>query len=183
MPRRAATTEPAGPAASDDLDLSRVAVLVDEGDPHGNLIALLQRAQESYGYLPEPVVDEIARLQRRARLAHLRHHHVLRAVHAPCPAAATRSACATAPPATWPAPRASPRPSSRSSASPTARPPPTWSSRLDSVACMGACSQAPVMRIDEETYGNLTADQTRKIVRDLIEEVGRREQGGGDGDA
>ena len=27
---------------------------------------------------------------------------------------------------------------------------------LDSVACMGACSQAPVMRIDEETYGNLS---------------------------
>ena len=33
---------------------------------------------------------------------------------------------------------------------------------LDSVACMGACSQAPVMRIDDETYGNLSADETRK---------------------
>ena len=35
---------------------------------------------------------------------------------------------------------------------------------LASVACMGACSQAPVMRIGDQTYGNLTADQTRKIV-------------------
>ena len=28
------------------------------------------------------------------------------------------------------------------------------------------------MRIDDETYGNLTPDQTRKIIRDLMEEVG-----------
>ncbi len=91
---------------------------------------------------------------------------------APSRAAATRSACATAPPATWPARRASPRRSRRSSGSPTAAPRATWSSRLDSVACMGACSQAPVMRVDEETYGNLSADQTRKVVRALIEELG-----------
>jgi len=43
---------------------------------------------------------------------------------------------------------------------------------LDSVACMGACSQAPVMRVDDETYGNLTADQTRKIVRELLASLG-----------
>ena len=61
MPRRVVRTEPDGRQAADDLDLSRVAVLVDEGDPRGNLIALLQRAQDEFGYLPEPVVDEIAR--------------------------------------------------------------------------------------------------------------------------
>lgn len=43
---------------------------------------------------------------------------------------------------------------------------------LSSVACMGACSQAPVMRIGEKTYGGLTPDKTRKIMRDLIAEVG-----------
>ena len=43
---------------------------------------------------------------------------------------------------------------------------------LSSVACMGACSQAPVMRIGEQTYGGITPDQTRKIIRDLMEEVG-----------
>ena len=36
---------------------------------------------------------------------------------------------------------------------------------LGSVACMGACSQAPVMRIGEQTYGNLTPDLTRKAIR------------------
>ena len=43
---------------------------------------------------------------------------------------------------------------------------------LSSVACMGACSQAPVMRIGDQTYGGLTPDATRKIIRDLMEEVG-----------
>ncbi len=43
---------------------------------------------------------------------------------------------------------------------------------LGSVACMGACSQAPVMRIGERDYGNLTPDRTRKIIRDLMARVG-----------
>jgi NADH-quinone oxidoreductase subunit E len=43
---------------------------------------------------------------------------------------------------------------------------------LSSVACMGACSQAPVMRIGDKTYGGLTPDKTRKIIRDLMLEVG-----------
>ena len=56
--------------------------------------------------------------------------------------------------------------------------------KLDAVACMGACSQAPVMRIDEETYGNLTADQTRKAIQALVREYGLEKNyagaGGGD---
>jgi len=43
---------------------------------------------------------------------------------------------------------------------------------LSSVACMGACSQAPVMRIGDETYGSLTPDRTRKIIRDAMAKVG-----------
>ena len=65
MPRREARREPvdAGAEARDlDVDLEQVPAIVEEIDPHGNLIALLQRAQDVFGYLPEPVVDEIARL-------------------------------------------------------------------------------------------------------------------------
>ena len=47
---------------------------------------------------------------------------------------------------------------------------------LSSVACMGACSQAPVMRIGEQTYGGLTPDKTRKIIRDLMRRGRRRER-------
>src|SRR5665647_676391 len=64
MPRRVVRSEqaPAGDARQGDLDLSQVATIVDEGDAHGNLIALLQRTQSAFGYVPEPAVDEIARL-------------------------------------------------------------------------------------------------------------------------
>ena len=36
---------------------------------------------------------------------------------------------------------------------------------LFSVACIGCCSLAPVMMIDDETYGRLTPAATRKILR------------------
>jgi NADH-quinone oxidoreductase subunit E len=38
---------------------------------------------------------------------------------------------------------------------------------LESVACLGCCSLAPVMMIDGETYGKLTGDKAAKIVRDI----------------
>lgn len=43
---------------------------------------------------------------------------------------------------------------------------------LSSVACMGACSQAPVMRIGDRTFGGLTPDKTRLIIREIMGEVG-----------
>ncbi len=36
---------------------------------------------------------------------------------------------------------------------------------LDSVACLGCCSLAPVIMVDEEAYGRLTPEAARKIVR------------------
>lgn len=38
---------------------------------------------------------------------------------------------------------------------------------LKYVACLGCCSLSPVMMINEETYGSLTPDKARKIIRDL----------------
>ncbi|MCD4772973.1 MAG: NADH-quinone oxidoreductase subunit NuoE [Bacteroidales bacterium] len=38
---------------------------------------------------------------------------------------------------------------------------------LESVACLGCCSLAPVMMIGEETYGKLTGDKAKKIIRDI----------------
>ncbi len=52
--------------------------------------------------------------------------------------------------------------------------PPDMEFTLDSVACMGACSQAPVMRVGDDTYGNLTPDQTRKIVRGVARDEAAR---------
>ena len=36
---------------------------------------------------------------------------------------------------------------------------------LDTVRCVGCCSLAPVVRIDEETYGKVTQRQTSKILK------------------
>ena len=37
---------------------------------------------------------------------------------------------------------------------------------LKCVACLGCCSLSPVMMINEDTYGSLTPDKTRKILRE-----------------
>lgn len=38
---------------------------------------------------------------------------------------------------------------------------------LESVACLGCCSLAPVMMIGEETYGKLTGNEAVKIVKEI----------------
>ncbi len=40
---------------------------------------------------------------------------------------------------------------------------------LKCVACLGCCSLSPVMMINENTYGSLTPDKTKKILRELRE--------------
>jgi NADH-quinone oxidoreductase subunit E len=38
---------------------------------------------------------------------------------------------------------------------------------FEHVACLGCCSLAPVIMINGEAYGNLTPDNVRKIIRDI----------------
>ena len=38
---------------------------------------------------------------------------------------------------------------------------------LESVACLGCCSLAPVMMIDDEAHGRLTPAKVRQIIRDF----------------
>ena len=38
---------------------------------------------------------------------------------------------------------------------------------LNVVACLGCCSLAPAMMIGDETYGNLTPKETKKILKDI----------------
>jgi iron-hydrogenase subunit gamma len=40
---------------------------------------------------------------------------------------------------------------------------------LDQVGCLGACALAPVMVINGEVYGNLTADKVKEILRKIKE--------------
>jgi NADH-quinone oxidoreductase subunit E len=172
MPRH--VTDPESQAGAADpplLDLSEVGRVVGEIDPHGNLIAVLQRVQEHYGYLPEPVVNEIARLsgvpasriygivtfyaqfstepsgRHKVFVCHGTACHV---AGAPRITEALEQELGVADGGTTP----------------------DMSFTLDSVACMGACSQAPVMRIDSDTFGNLTPDTTRRYILYVLEELG-----------
>ena len=38
---------------------------------------------------------------------------------------------------------------------------------LSIVSCLGCCSLAPVMMINEDTYGSLTPDKVKQILRDI----------------
>ena len=40
---------------------------------------------------------------------------------------------------------------------------------LKCVACLGCCSLSPVMMINEDTYGSLTPDKTKNILKELRE--------------
>ncbi len=42
---------------------------------------------------------------------------------------------------------------------------------LKNVACLGCCSLSPVMMINEETYGSLTPEKTKEILRNLKNEA------------
>lgn len=42
---------------------------------------------------------------------------------------------------------------------------------LSLVSCLGCCSLAPVMMINETTYGSLTPDKVRRILRELRKEA------------
>ena len=44
---------------------------------------------------------------------------------------------------------------------------------LSLVSCLGCCSLAPVMMINEDTYGSLTPDKVKTILRDIRAKEGK----------
>jgi len=182
MPRHVTHTTKAEPGTSQPdasepgtsvsgLDLSEVGRIVDEIDPNGNLIAVLQHVQAHYGYLPEPVVDEIARLS-GVPAARIYGIVTFYAQFSTQPSGRHKvfvchgTACHVAG-----APRITEAIAQELGVADGATTP-DMSFTLDSVACMGACSQAPVMRIDAETFGNLTPDSTRRYMLDVLAALG-----------
>jgi NADH-quinone oxidoreductase subunit E len=178
----------AGASPPDVCDLERVAVIVEESDAHGNLIALLQRTQNELGHVPEAAVMEISRL---TGIPTSRIYGILtfyaqfstvpsgRRKIFVCHGTACHVAGAKRITETFEQELGVGDGESTSD----------MEFSLGSVACMGACSQAPVMRIDDDTFGNLSADQARKVIRGLVKELRleadragaapREERGGG----
>jgi NADH-quinone oxidoreductase subunit E len=159
VPRRppaSAAPAPAVDARGEALDLAAVATIVRRvGRSAGDLIPILQRLQNHYGYLPEAVVAEVSRVTGipRSRVygvitfyaqfsttpagrhkvcvcqgtaCHVRGGHaVLRAVESELGIKAGDTSDDLA-------------------------------YTLETVACLGACSLAPVMTVDSRYFGRLT---------------------------
>jgi NADH-quinone oxidoreductase subunit E len=178
MPRRQAEVRgPEGAAAQDasEFDLGPIReIIAATPDPSGGLIAILQRVQHVYGYLPEPVVREIARLSEvpasriygvitfyaqfttvpsgrhkvcvcQGTACHVRGgHEVLRAVE---------KELGVGPGDTTP----------------------DLDFGFETVACLGACSFAPVMTVDGQYYAKMKGSRVAPILSEF--EHGGREGG------
>lgn len=42
-----------------------------------------------------------------------------------------------------------------------------WMFSIEEVACLGCCSLAPVIMINDDTYGNLTPKSAKKVIKDI----------------
>ena len=191
MSRRVVLSGSAGASPPDVCDLERVAVIVEESDAHGDLIALLQRTQNELGHVPEAAVGEISRLK-GVPTSHIYGILTFYAQFSTVPSGRHKifvchgTACHVA--GAKRITEAFEQELGVGDGESTS----DLEFSLDSVACMGACSQEPVMRIDDDTFGNLSADQARKVIRGLIRELGLEadcagpvagEERGGDNDA
>jgi NADH-quinone oxidoreductase subunit E len=139
-------------------------VAADHADARGALIPILQQVQAEIGYLPPPVMERIAE---RAGVSPARvfgvasfysqfrlepvGRHIVRvchgtACHVQGAGAVTEAICSEL---------------GVEDGGTTD----DGKFTVEAVACLGCCSLAPVIMIDEETFGRLTPDQAREIVR------------------
>ena len=147
-----------------DLDFIRTLLAQYEDDDH-SLIEILQRAQEHYGYLPEPVIREIAAgkgispakimgvatFYTQFRLAPVGKYLIMlckgTACHVNGADGLEKAVCEEL---------------GVADGGTTA----DGLFTLKTVACLGCCSLSPVMMINDETYGSLTPEKAKAILRE-----------------
>ena len=153
--------------ASSDLALVE-SVLDEYADAPGSLIAILQRTQEAYGYLPRDVMERIsertgvpiasiigvATFYAQFRLEPIGEHLIMLCQGTACHvngseliASAITDELGIADGETTS----------------------DGIFTLEHVACLGCCSLSPVMMIDGRAYGSLTPDKAKKILRGIAE--------------
>jgi NADH-quinone oxidoreductase subunit E len=147
------------------MDISKTEKIVKNyKDKEGALIAILQKVQELYGYLPKEALQIVA-LERKIPPATLygvvtfysqfnltpRGKHIIRICHGTAchvtGAERTTEAISDA---------------LGVEESETTK---DGMFTLEKVACLGCCSLAPCMMIDKKVYGRLTADKAKKIIK------------------
>lgn len=150
-----------------DADLSLVEGLIRKyKGKKGNMIPLLQGAQEIYGYLPVPVLEKISR-ETGLELsdmygvatfyAQFRMNPVGKNIIKVCHGTACHVQDAR-------------EVTEALEEALKVKDGETTEDRLftlESVACLGCCSLAPVMMIGEQTYGKLTGPEAVKIIKNI----------------
>ena len=153
------------PSDKEQLDLSELREILGEHKDHtGALIPVLQEAQKQYGYLSQDILETIAgdlglplsqvygvvtfysqfRLQPHGE-------NIIRVCHGTaCHVSGAQEITAAV----------EKKLGIKSGGTTRDR-----KFTLETVACLGCCSLAPVMMINEETHGRLTASKARKVVR------------------
>lgn len=144
-----------------------------EGKP-SDLIPILQRIQDAYGYLPRDVIERlsertgifvtqimgVATFYSQFRLQPMGEHTIRvcfgTACHVNGAEAIAEALCDEL-------------------KIPLGGTTPDGKFTLESVACLGCCSLAPVMMIDSEAYGRLTPDKARNIIREFYAKEGARQ--------
>lgn len=139
--------------------------LTEHGHKQGSLIPLLQAAQQEYSYISDEVVTQIAEVTGKStsdiygvvtfykqfRLTPLGKHVIKLCDGTACHVNSSRDLIDAIEDELG------------------VKPDETTDDGLFTfmtVACLGCCSLAPVVMIDNATYGNLTPKKTRKILRD-----------------
>lgn len=147
-----------------EIDLTRAQEILDQyRGVRGALIPVLQKIQDAYGYLPRPVVELVAR---RLDVSpnqvfgvitfYAQFHLTPRGKHV------LRACCGTACHV-----RGAKRVTDKIGELLGALPGETTPDGLftyEQVACIGACGMAPVMMIDERTFGDLDPDKVTESI-------------------
>ncbi len=152
---------------SETVDLRLIDQLIEKNKAKkGNLIPLLQGAQDIYGFVPRPVFEKIsaecgiplsemfgvATFYAQFRLAPVG-KHIIKVCHG--------TACHV---------QNAKEISESLEESLKIKDGETTEDRfytLESVACLGCCSLAPVMMIGDQTYGKLTGNEAVRIVKNI----------------
>ncbi len=139
--------------------------LINKRHQTGSLIPLLQSAQDSYGYIPEKVIHYISELVNipaaeiygvitfyaQFRLKPLGKNLIRICEGTACHVNGARTVLSVL---------------QDELGISTGETTDNGIFSLESVACLGCCSLAPVMMINNETHGNLTSEKIRKILGD-----------------
>ncbi|MDI6690109.1 MAG: NADH-quinone oxidoreductase subunit NuoE [Actinomycetota bacterium] len=139
-------------------------MLDKHGDDAGSLIPILQKAQNAYGYLSQEILDQISKETRiplsqiygvvtfyaQFRL-HAHGEHVIKVCHGTaCHVSGAEDISLTL---------------SEELGIESGETTKDRKFTLETVACLGCCSLAPVVMVDEMVYGRLTPGKAREVIR------------------